>query len=97
MSIKAPNDPNGIVNSRDVYGVKVVRRHCQPKMAASHIVVEYPIGSAKTVFTNTADEDRAYLKIFWKSIHLNPTIESRLVSSDVRQRVPSLPLKSHGT
>ena len=65
-------------------------------MAAAHIVVEQPIGAAKTAFTGTSDEDRAYLKIFWKSIHLNPTIESRLVSSDVRQRVPSLPLKSHG-
>lgn len=63
---------------------------------AAHVVAEFPISEVKTVFTGTSEEDTAYLKIFWKSIHLNPTIESRLVSSDVRQRIPPYPIKSHG-
>lgn len=63
---------------------------------AAHIVVDCPVSDTRTVFTGTSEEDSAYLKIFWKSIHLNPTIESRLVSSDVRQRISSLPIKSHG-
>lgn len=69
---------------------------CTKASMAAHVVVDFPISESKTTFTGTSDEDSAHLKIFWKSIHLNPTIESRLVSSDVRQRINSLPLKSHG-
>ncbi|XP_067946679.1 cilia- and flagella-associated protein HOATZ-like [Watersipora subatra] len=62
---------------------------------AAHIVSDFPISDAKTVFTGTSEENTAYLKTFWKSIHLNPTIESRLVSSDVRQRIAPCPIKTH--
>ena len=63
---------------------------------AAHIVADFPVADCRTVFTGTSEEDTANLKIFWKSIHLNPTIESRLVSSDVRQRLQQAPAKSHG-
>lgn len=63
---------------------------------AGHLVAEFPISDEKMVFDGTSAEDQNYLKIFWKSIHLNPTIESRLVSSNVHQRLKQAPLKSHG-
>ncbi|XP_056313033.1 cilia- and flagella-associated protein HOATZ [Danio aesculapii] len=40
-----------------------------------------------TVFHGASQEDVAYAKLFWNSLSLQPPIESRLVSSDIRQRL----------
>ncbi|XP_067296061.1 cilia- and flagella-associated protein HOATZ isoform X3 [Pseudorasbora parva] len=40
-----------------------------------------------TVFDGASQEDVAYAKVFWNSISLQPPIESRLVSADIRQRL----------
>ncbi|XP_077865572.1 cilia- and flagella-associated protein HOATZ-like [Saccoglossus kowalevskii] len=41
-----------------------------------------------TEFVGSSSEDQAYAKVFWQSITLHPPIESRLVSGDIRQRLP---------
>ncbi|XP_070551478.1 cilia- and flagella-associated protein HOATZ-like [Ptychodera flava] len=41
-----------------------------------------------TEFSNSRKEDQACAKLFWQSITLLPPIESRLVSGDIRQRLP---------
>ncbi|XP_043095385.1 cilia- and flagella-associated protein HOATZ isoform X2 [Puntigrus tetrazona] len=40
-----------------------------------------------TVFDGASQEDVAHAKVFWSSLSLQPPIESRLVSADVRQRL----------
>ncbi len=40
-----------------------------------------------TVFDGASQEDVAYAKVFWNSLSLQPPIESRLVSADIRQRL----------
>lgn len=40
-----------------------------------------------TVFDGASQEDVAYAKVFWNSFSLQPPIESRLVSADIRQRL----------
>ncbi|XP_055056395.2 cilia- and flagella-associated protein HOATZ [Misgurnus anguillicaudatus] len=40
-----------------------------------------------TFFDGASEEDVAYAKVFWNSLSLQPPIESRLVSADVRQRL----------
>lgn len=40
-----------------------------------------------TVFDGASQEDVAYAKVFWSSLSLQPPIESRLVSADIRQRL----------
>jgi len=40
-----------------------------------------------TVFNGASQEDVAYAKVFWNSLSLQPPIESRLVSADIRQRL----------
>ncbi|XP_033119832.1 UPF0722 protein-like [Anneissia japonica] len=51
-----------------------------------------PATEAKTtVFIGSSDEDKACAKLFWQSVNLHPTIESRLVSGDMRQRLPIAP------
>lgn len=40
-----------------------------------------------TVFHGASQEDVAYAKLFWNSLSLQPPIESRLVSSDISQRL----------
>ncbi|XP_071958345.1 cilia- and flagella-associated protein HOATZ-like [Antedon mediterranea] len=44
-----------------------------------------------TIFTGSSEEDKACAKLFWQSVTLHPTIESRLVSGDIRQRLPVAP------
>ncbi|XP_071493360.1 cilia- and flagella-associated protein HOATZ-like [Diadema antillarum] len=41
-----------------------------------------------TEFSGSSDEDKACAKLFWQSLTLHPPIESRLVSGDMRQRLP---------
>ncbi|XP_078055285.1 cilia- and flagella-associated protein HOATZ [Mustelus asterias] len=43
--------------------------------------------SAYTVFTGSAADDVAYAKVFWSSLSLQPPLESRLVSGDIKQRL----------
>lgn len=61
---------------------------------AAYVVAEVPPGDDKTYFTGSSREDMEYAKTFWKSIQLNPAIESRLVSSDIRQRIPPAVFKA---
>ncbi|XP_013394554.1 UPF0722 protein [Lingula anatina] len=55
------------------------------------VVVELPKSNEKTEFSGSSEEDKAYAKSFWQSIQLHPPIESRLVSSDIRQRLKRAP------
>ena len=56
------------------------------------IVVEKGPSEEKTVFTGSSEEDVAYTKTFWQSVQLLPPMESRLVSSDIKQRLKRAPL-----
>ncbi|KAL4608657.1 hypothetical protein GN956_G24794 [Arapaima gigas] len=40
-----------------------------------------------TVFAGSSLEDVSYAKVFWNSFHLQPPLESRLVSADIKQRL----------
>jgi hypothetical protein len=40
-----------------------------------------------TEFSGCSPEDVAYAKTFWQSVQLQPPMESRLVSSDIKQRL----------
>ncbi|CAH1244845.1 C11orf88 [Branchiostoma lanceolatum] len=48
--------------------------------------IDTPV-TGKTVFYGSSKEDVEYAKVFWKSITLQPPMESRLVSGDTRQRL----------
>ncbi|XP_052413490.1 cilia- and flagella-associated protein HOATZ [Carassius gibelio] len=52
-----------------------------------------------TVFDGASQEDVAYAKVFWSSLSLQPPIESRLVSADIRQRLRAAktPHSTHAT
>ncbi|XP_022099215.1 UPF0722 protein-like [Acanthaster planci] len=60
---------------------------------AATITVTEPVceQGGRTVFSGCSDEDRACAKLFWQSLTLQPPIESRLVSGDVRQRLKVAP------
>ncbi|XP_059812981.1 cilia- and flagella-associated protein HOATZ isoform X1 [Hypanus sabinus] len=50
-----------------------------------------------TVFAGSSQEEVANAKVFWSSVTLQPPLESRLVSSDIKQRLkvaPSAGIKS---
>ncbi|XP_072449613.1 cilia- and flagella-associated protein HOATZ isoform X1 [Chiloscyllium punctatum] len=49
-----------------------------------------------TVFTGSAAEDVAYAKVFWSSLSLQPPLESRLVSGDIKQRLKVAQAPGHG-
>ena len=55
------------------------------------IVVEKGPSEERTVFTGSSKEDMAYAKTFWQSVQLLPPMESRLVSSDIKQRLKRAP------
>ncbi|XP_072094292.1 cilia- and flagella-associated protein HOATZ isoform X4 [Mobula birostris] len=40
-----------------------------------------------TVFAGSSQEEVANAKVFWSSVTLQPPLESRLVSSDIKQRL----------
>ncbi|XP_078282993.1 cilia- and flagella-associated protein HOATZ [Rhinoraja longicauda] len=44
-----------------------------------------------TVFAGSSPEDVAYAKVFWSSLSLQPPLESRLVSGDIKQRLKAAP------
>ncbi|GFR87963.1 UPF0722 protein-like [Elysia marginata] len=41
----------------------------------------------RCVFTGSPPEEISYAEAFWHSVRLQPTMESRLVSSDIKQRL----------
>ncbi|XP_071806228.1 cilia- and flagella-associated protein HOATZ-like [Asterias amurensis] len=45
----------------------------------------------RTVFSGCSEDDQACAKLFWQSLTLQPPIESRLVSGDVKQRLKVAP------
>ncbi|KAL3852869.1 hypothetical protein ACJMK2_016478 [Sinanodonta woodiana] len=45
-------------------------------------------------FTGSSNEDINYATTFWQSIQLQPPMESRLVSSDIKQRLKVAPASS---
>ncbi|XP_051896016.1 cilia- and flagella-associated protein HOATZ [Pristis pectinata] len=47
--------------------------------------------SLYTVFAGSSQEDVAYAKVFWSSLSLQPPLESRLVSGDIKQRLKVAP------
>ena len=55
------------------------------------IVSEKGPSEEKTVFCGSSPEDMAYAKTFWQSIQLLTPIESKLVSSDIKQRLKRAP------
>ena len=59
------------------------------KMATT--VVEIGPSSQRTAFVGSSENDRAYAKTFWQSVQLLPPMESRLVSSDIKQRLKVAP------
>jgi len=46
------------------------------------------------MFTGSSEQDISHAKSFWKSLNLQPPLESRLVSSDIKQRLPVAKLSS---
>lgn len=40
-----------------------------------------------TIFAGSSEGDVAYARVFWSSLFLQPPIETRLVSADIRQRL----------
>ncbi|KAK3107002.1 hypothetical protein FSP39_004723 [Pinctada imbricata] len=48
-----------------------------------------------TEFSGSTADDISYAKTFWQSIQLQPPVESRLVSSDIKQRLKVAPSGSH--
>ena len=40
------------------------------------------------IFSGSSEEDVEHAKCFWKSLTLQPPLESRLVSADIKQRLP---------
>lgn len=44
-----------------------------------------------TEFSGSSPDDIAYAKTFWQSVQLQPPMESRLVSSDIKQRLRIAP------
>ena len=55
------------------------------------MVVDLELSGDKTVFFGSSEEDMAYAKTFWQSVQLLPPMESRLVSSDIKQRLKVAP------
>ncbi|XP_078415278.1 cilia- and flagella-associated protein HOATZ-like isoform X2 [Cetorhinus maximus] len=56
-------------------------------MAEEEPGLEADSRSSYTVFTGSSAEDVAYAKVFWSSLSLQPPLESRLVSGDIKQRL----------
>jgi hypothetical protein len=59
------------------------------------VVVDLTKGETTTFYGSSA-EDVSYATNFWQSIQLHPPMESRLVSSDIKQRLKIAPPSSQG-
>ena len=56
-------------------------------MATSMVQIDLTKSNEVIEFSGSSESDIANAKTFWKSVTLLPPMESRLVSSDVRQRL----------
>ena len=54
-------------------------------------VQEFGPSEEKTAFSGSSEDDMIYAKSFWQSVQLLPPMESRLVSSNVKQRLKRAP------
>ena len=54
-------------------------------------IQDFVFSSEKTIFQGSSAEDVTRAKSFWQSIQLHPPIESRLVSSNIKQRLKIAP------
>ena len=61
-------------------------------MAVKTEVVDLTNQQDRLAFTGSSEEDIAYARTFWQSLHLLPPMESRLVSSDIKQRLRVMPI-----
>ena len=59
-------------------------------------VIDYTNQNVFTEFSGSSEEDISYATNFWQSIQLHPPMESRLVSSDIKQRLKVAPPSSQG-
>ena len=59
-------------------------------------VIDYTKQNVYTEFSGSSEEDISYATNFWQSIQLHPPMESRLVSSDIKQRLKVAPPSSQG-
>ena len=59
-------------------------------------VVDFTKNEQTTSFYGSSQEDISYATNFWQSIQLHPPMESRLVSSDIKQRLKVAPPSSQG-
>ena len=59
-------------------------------------VIDYTKQNVYTEFSGSSIEDISYATNFWQSIQLHPPMESRLVSSDIKQRLKVAPPSSQG-
>ena len=59
-------------------------------------VIDYTNQNVFTEFSGSSEEDVSYATNFWQSIQLHPPMESRLVSSDIKQRLKVAPPSSQG-
>ncbi|XP_041350550.1 cilia- and flagella-associated protein HOATZ-like [Gigantopelta aegis] len=66
------------------------------KMAVKTVIVDLTNQPERLTFSGSSEEDIAYAKTFWQSLHLLPPMESRLVSSDIKQRLRIMPIGYRG-
>ncbi|XP_046371866.2 cilia- and flagella-associated protein HOATZ-like [Haliotis rufescens] len=59
-------------------------------------LVDCTKGEDRVTFSDSLPEDIAYAKTFWQSLQLLPPMESRLVSSDIKQRLKKAPSAYQG-
>jgi len=55
------------------------------------MVVDLQLSGEITEFSGSSEDDMQYAKTFWQSVQLLPPMESRLVSSDIKQRLKVAP------
>ena len=60
------------------------------------VVVDLTKRNEYVTFIGSSPEDISYASNFWQSIQLHPPMESRLVSSDIKQRLKVAPPSSSG-
>ena len=59
-------------------------------------VIDLTTSEHKFIFQGSSKEDISFAKTFWQSVQLFPPLESRLVSSDIHQRLKRAPPGSQG-
>ncbi|XP_033756991.1 UPF0722 protein-like [Pecten maximus] len=60
------------------------------------VAVDLSRNTDSVEFSGSSSEDINYAKTFWQSVQLEPPAESRLVSSDIKQRLKVAPSGTHG-